>query len=1415
MSVIDEADAATSPVGDGSRAPFSRWAFLWIWLGFTAVVLLEARGLIVRDTELGVDVAPLQWIASAVHLWDPSAYSGSVQIEKFGYLFPMAPFFGIGELLHVPVWITERIWLSSLLAIGAWGVIRVAEALGPSRRWARVLGGIVYVTIPIVVDWSILSVNILSVVFLPWVLLPLMKGSREGSPRRMAARSGVAVALMGGVNATVILASLPLAALWLVTRSAGRRRRALIGWWVISLGLACFWWFAGALLQGKYGYNYLPYTETSVNTTSTASLFESIRGTSNWLNYFHQGGKATEGGGYTLISSWVAILGTSIVAGLGLAGLSLKRVPERIFLVAGVAFGTLVMASGYRGAGGGLFSPVVLSILTQPLAFLRNISKFSPDVAFPLALGLIWLLSSIDEVARRHDGAPRGAPRFLRVAVIILALGGTVAAGFPILKNQLYGPGGFSAIPSYWNQAATWLDTHQGRQTTLLVPGSPFGTYRWGNPQDEPLSVLTGTSLTARTIVPFGSDGNTQMLSVVENIIDSGTPNPGLAGYLSRSGIDYLVERNNLDRQVTSAPQPAQVHQVLSQTPGLVRVASFGPYVPRASTENGTLPVYDTGRPARMRALEIYMVVPKAKELRTFPASSPVIVSGSPSSLVALGAAGALNGRAVILAKDAASRQASQRPNSSWALTDGNQRRVLKFGKVHDNSSYLLGAGQVLRGGNSVEAFSFGYGNLGPPKSQTTSSPIGAAQLGFSMGARTFAVGTFVPPSLGPSSAFDGNPLTAWIPNVGPTVTHQSVGIRLTHPVFVSKIALVPLDDRVQRSKILRVKITTSAGSVTSSLPAGPGPIWLPTRPGMTSRIWVTIVAVKPGVGVKGSLVGPGIVQITIPGVTYRPGMALPTDELSTFSASGRLDPIVSFDDPVRNLNLDFYAAERTPAPWARKLTLPHATTMTITGTAVANPGVDLDKLVKASTAPPGASLRVVASSTLRNLPIFRAANLTEATPQPWIAALGDQHPTLHLSWTGERSVDSIDVGTTAEASRPRTLLVQAGVTHQVVNVPALGGIIHLDPVTTDHLDVTVLSSVPRFTMLPAGSARVEGSFEYPSPVPPGLRSLTIPALGPTISQPVRASATLTAACGTGPEIDVGATAVQTRIEGTVGALTSLSPVRYEACSSVKFQAGRTTISFPGRGAFRITALSGLPEHHVGTSSLGHAREARIDSWGATTRKVELSRGPATYLQVSQNANPGWVATMGGETLTPVTLEGWQQAWFVPAGAAGTVTMTFAPDKTFQLVLFVGLLFLLLLAALALFARRGEDAAALTARRPYPTWLLVALTVIVVVGVSIYGVILFIPLLLLAWWRRRTNMMAWVTGGAFVTAGLYVAHRPETDFLRSFGSFSLAAQLLAAVSLIALMCQAIAMERTRASTAEERADSAVNSDSSV
>ena len=111
-----------------------------------------------------------------------------------------------------------------------------------------------------------------------------------------------------------------------------------------------------------------------------------------------------------------------------------------------------------------------------------------------------------------------------------------VLAAVPFWQRDLYPTGGFASIPRYWTQASEWIQGHQGDQTTLLVPGAAFGEYTWGRPMDEPSRVLTSTSVTSRSVVPLGSNGNTVMLSTVEDAIATGTAQPGLAEYLAGRG---------------------------------------------------------------------------------------------------------------------------------------------------------------------------------------------------------------------------------------------------------------------------------------------------------------------------------------------------------------------------------------------------------------------------------------------------------------------------------------------------------------------------------------------------------------------------------------------------------------------------------------------------------------------------------------------------------------------------------------------------------------------------------------------------------------------------------------------------------------------------------------------------------------
>ena len=1019
--------------------PLGRSALVGLGAFFLLAAFIQAPGSIVDDTKLPVLMTPLAWMESALHLWNQTVASGSVQSETFGYLFPMAPFFEAMHVLHVPVWIGERVWLALLLTVGAWGVIRMAEALGIGKRWARVLGAIAYCVAPIVVDWATISVDLLAVVLLPWMLVPLIVGCRQGSPRRAAAKSGVALALMGGVNATVIISTLPLAAIWFMTRAKGTRRRRLVQWWSLSVVLAFFWWLVPTFLQGKYGYNYLPYTETARETTATGPAFEALRGASNWQNYDDNGAPLVLGG-WTLVTSPFAIIGSTLVAALGLAGL-MRRIPERLFLVASMSFGVLVIAAGYVGPLGGPLSRAVISLLSGPLAPLRNISKFSPDVSLPLALGLIWLVStgSLEPVLRPILRRPS---RSLGRAMLgLLAVTAVVLAAMPFWQAQLYGTGGFANIPSYWTQAANWLDGHQGRQTALLVPGSLFANYTWGSPQDEPLSMLASTSVTVRSIIPLGSGGNTEMLSTVEAALATGNAQPGLAGYLARSGIGYVVERNDLNLAETRALAPARVHQVLTESPGLVEVASFGPYLPRSQVAEGDLPIYDASSDLHLRPVEIFRVEPRVSEINTYPVTNPVIVSGSSGSLLPLAGTGVLAGRAAVLSDDPRGAQAVARVDSTWAITDGNQRHSVSFGKIDDNVSYLLGANQRLPGSDPTVPLNYVVPKVSD--AQTVASPIGAESVSAtSYGSNVHSDS----PSEGPASAFDGDPSTAWIASGLGMSVGQSVAIRFSSPIRLTAIAISQLSGDPQRPTIERVIVVTDRGSVRRTLPAASSPTWVTVAPGLTRHLTIGIDAVRPPAHPSKPPLGVGISDVTIPGVSFRPAMQLPNDQLSAFSGAARNTAVVSISDPVTNPNLDFTVPATTEPPIPRKFELAKAMSGVITGTAVPNPSAALDGLVSEIAAPSDQQPQISASSSLHDLPRFRAENLVEGSASPWIAGFDDPDPTLTLRWSGTRAVGSISLGLTSEASRPTTLVVSGAGSSREVSVPRDGGLISSRP---------------------------------------------------------------------------------------------------------------------------------------------------------------------------------------------------------------------------------------------------------------------------------------------------------------------------------------------------------------------------------
>src|SRR5436190_14330155 len=134
------------------------------------LALLQRPGWSSSDTKIDLHTDPIRFLGEITSLWTPSSGLGGVESAQYaGYLFPMGPFFALGHALGVSDWVVDRLWLGLLLAVGAWGMVRLAEELGAARTSIGALtAGPVYLLHP----YAVVLANRTTATLLASALLP-------------------------------------------------------------------------------------------------------------------------------------------------------------------------------------------------------------------------------------------------------------------------------------------------------------------------------------------------------------------------------------------------------------------------------------------------------------------------------------------------------------------------------------------------------------------------------------------------------------------------------------------------------------------------------------------------------------------------------------------------------------------------------------------------------------------------------------------------------------------------------------------------------------------------------------------------------------------------------------------------------------------------------------------------------------------------------------------------------------------------------------------------------------------------------------------------------------------------------------------------------------------------------------------
>lgn len=1200
-----------------------RWRLVAVSMALTALAFVQDPGRIVNDTKIDLVLDPGAFLARALQLWDPDGTFGQVQNQAYGYLFPMGPFFWIGDLLNLPGWVVQRSWWALIFVVAFLGIVKLCGVLDLGSPTARIIGGLVFALSPrmlTVIGPS--SIEVWPAAVAPWVLVPLVIGLRRGDPRRMALLSALAIVAVGGVNAVATAAVLPLGALLILLAVPGPRRRALMLWWPVATILATLWWSIPLLLLGRYSPPFLDYIESASTTTFAATPFDALRGTTNWLPYLD----GTQAAGNQLLTEPVLVLNSFVLVALGLWGLARRDNPWRTWLLAGLGTGLVLVTLGHLGSNG-WGAAGLQSLLDGALSPLRNTHKFDVVVRVPLVLGLVHGVSVLSRVV---------APSRRNIGGVVLAGVALIGATAPAWTVELPRSGSFEAVPGYWDDTVDWLSANADEQNTLMLPGSAFGDYLWGRPRDEIIQAQGSTPWSVRNAVPLTPPGAIRTLDAFEDAFATGQGSRALTDLLQRSGIRYLLVRSDLD--APGSTDPELVYSTLSSTPGVTSVASFGPEIGSpASQDTGDQVVYvNGGLQSTHPAVEVFEVEgADATQARTEQIGKLPALAGSPGgTLVQDGLFDADTD--VLLAQDVPSGTTPGRT----VLTDTDRRQEVAFGRVPNNRSATLSRSDEYRIDRPVHD----YVSVGQDRWKTVATLQGAKAIAASSSVSDVTQPT-IDRSGSPWAAFDGDRTTAW------TAGDLNGWIQVDYGRDVDLDGAFVRLPRGAGSRELTVRTDDGISTVT-----GVGGVDVPLGlTGSTRRVRIGIP--------EPSLTALSIAKIELPSAPMARPLTLPsvprswgnpTDVLLTADAGPatcrRVEGVTRCVAGRDGRGEDGSAIDRI---------VPLEAPAVFAGGVSALP-VQSNALVDQLSSDIGLRVTSTASGDPAAGPL---AMVDGDTQTGWIAALSDRTPGVTIDLGEETEVDRLVLRTDPQlaASAPGkvTLTFDDG-SQQEAGVD-LRGRLSFDPVETRTIAVRVDRAYVRSTLAFDGSG---------SGLPVGITDIEVPGTG--IDPAAGASEVVDLPCGSGPTLKVGDRTYETsmRLSRRAVMVRADLPARVCAGNDIALQFGDNRVLLTPSDAFRPVSLR-LAQ---GPDVEGTARSTPIKRSGDEALSTDLgASGADQVVVVPQTVNPGWSV----DDAEAVTVNGWMQGWVTDDD---TVDASFGAGPWYRVALVVGALMVLLVA---------------------------------------------------------------------------------------------------------------------------------------
>jgi arabinofuranan 3-O-arabinosyltransferase len=1403
-----------------ARLLSARAITLWFVLLSFALAFWQRPGWASADTKIDLHVDPGRFLSFVASVWTQTTDLGEVHSAQYsGYLWPMGPFFAAMHALGIGAWVTERIWLGLLLALSAWGMLKLLDVLVPGRRGVvHVVATAFFVINPYTTVFvARTTITLLGYAALPWLLLITYHGVhaiRRPHPWRgwrgwwwAAAFALILTSVGGGVNAAVVGWMLvgPLVMALYEPAIGNVRWGDAIGFLARAavLGvLASLWWIVPLLVHVRYGIDFLQFTEQPATIWGTNSLTESLRLMGYWTSYIGVGfgiSRPFFSDGATMLFNPLVVGASLLIPALAVVGfVRARRLSYAPLLLLLVVVGVVCMTAGFpdgtplRGTMDWIYQHFFV------LRFMRTNNKAAPLVAIGVA-GLLGLgARSALQWLRDRPATPVRRTALVAGPVALAAL--IALSALPLIRGGAFDTQlSYKRIPSPWVQAAHGLDRSLPTNTRALVlPGQIFAYYDWGGTLDAILPRLTAKPVAVRYETPYSDLHAVDLLTTVDDLVQQRRLVPGqLSPLLALMGVGAVITGSDDDISRSGAIDPAAAAAVLAGQGMGEPADSYGPLRPHPAASG------DISGSVALPEVRRYDTSGGRGIVHVDPAGPPTIVDGTAESLADLAAFGALPAhRPILYAADLSAAQlraqASAPVGANVVVGDSNRRREFLPESTQQNHGVTLGAGDPIPTGAAV---------INPfPKAGTDGQTVAALQ-----GARYLRApsepGELQFPETAPIAAFDGSLASAWVADRNLPVFDRWIEVGFNTPRDVPYVDVYPLDD--SHETVTEIDVNGIHHHV------GRGWTRVPVHLHHVSRLRLTIDhLIQPRTGLAGA---GGFNEIRIPGFSVRQYLRAPVvvgrdlagrdlrrDRLSyVFERTTGDDPFrrnpygtnTLLDDPQDRGDAEQQIERIVFAPAARTY---RADAWVYP--AVSAPDSELDRL--AGYRGPDS---FDSSSRFQDQPRYRASSAFAAgAGSGWVGVWAPpEGPSPWISWSTPKPL-RLDQLTLRPSSlpvrRPTRVQVSWPGGHTGALTVGPGGAIALpQPVSARSFRLTVLAAA-----FPGGATTRQRAARAV-----GIASLSVPGL---TAPRIPATGALRAGCGA-VAISVGGRRVALRPVGTVAALDAGTPLRARSCPEAgRFGMGagvQHIASLPGPFAVDLLSLvSPAPASAPAPPSGGRVLSAgTIGTHSVDGVRVAL-RG-RSWLVLGESFDAGWRATCNGRSLgAPQVVDGYGNGWLAPKDCT-RVAFGFSPQagvqKSYVVSAVVCALLLLLLAFGA--GRRPAQATGHTARRLLPEWAggprplprAAALGLAAAVGVGYVfairaGVATFL-LATLVLWRgfdtRRLVLAAGVLLGIVVPV-VYLLSQPQD---KGGYNFAYATQTIwghwigvAAIVLLSLVC---------------------------